>query len=76
MARSKPSARDALLKVQQQREQLAIEEAALRESVAAELGKVMLDCGFEAIEPAQLKQLLLAVRDLGIEQATKRLSAN
>lgn len=43
MARSKVSARDALLKVQRQREELAAEEAKLREGAAAELGKVLLE---------------------------------
>ncbi len=54
MARSKTSARDALMKLQRQRDELAAQETRLREGAAAELGRVMLDCGAEAIEPAQL----------------------
>jgi len=57
MARSKASARDALMKVQRQREELAAEEARLREAQLPSLGKVMLDCGAEAFEPSQLRRL-------------------
>ena len=74
MARSKTSARDALMKVQRQREELAAEEARLREGAAAELGKVMLDCGAEAIEPAQLRQLMMSVQKLGLNETMKRIS--
>ena len=55
MARSKVSARDALLKVQRQREELAAEESRLREGAAAELGKVVLECGAETLDPALLR---------------------
>jgi len=74
MARSKASARDALIKVQRQREELAAEEARLRESAAAELGKVMLDCGAETIEPAKLRQLMVSVQKLGLDETLKRIS--
>ncbi len=68
MARSKTSARDALMKVQRQREKLAAEEARLRESAAAELGKVMLGRGAEALEPAQLRRLRRSVQELGLDE--------
>lgn len=74
MARSKTSARDALMKVQRQREELAAEEARLREGAATELGKVLLGCGAEAIEPAQLRRLMMAVQELGIDETMKRVS--
>ena len=74
MARSKASARDALMKVQRQREELAAEEARLRESAAAELGKVMLDCGAEAIEPSQLRRLMVSDQKLGLDETLKRIS--
>ena len=74
MARSKASARDALMKVQRQREELAAEEARLRESAAAELGKVMLDCGAETMKPAQLRQLIVSVQKLGLDETLKRIS--
>jgi len=73
MARSKISARDALIRLQRQREELAAEEARLRECAAAELGKVMLDCGAEAYNPADLKRLMVSVRELGIDETLKRL---
>ena len=75
MARSKVSARDALLKVQRQREELAAKEAKLRESAATELGKVLLECGGEALEPVQLRQLIRQTMALGIEASLKRLTS-
>lgn len=74
MARSKTSARDALMKVQRQREELAAEEARLREGAAAELGRILLGCGAEAIEPAQLRQLMKTVQELGLDETMKRIS--
>ena len=75
MARSKVSARDALLKVQSRRAELDAEETRLRESAAAELGKVLLECGSETIEPADLRKLIRQSMVLGIEQSLKRLSS-
>lgn len=75
MARSKVSARDALLKVQRQREELAAEETKLREGAAAELGRVLLDCGAETLEPAQIKQLMRQSMALGIDESLKRLAS-
>ena len=72
MARSKVSARDALLKVQRQREELAAEETKLRESAATELGRVVLECGAETLEPAQFKQLVRQSMALGIDESLKR----
>lgn len=74
MARSKPSARNALKKLREQREELDAQEASLREEAAGELGKVLLECGAETIEPAQLKQLIRASLTIGIDDALKRLS--
>ncbi len=75
MARSKVSARDALLKVQRQREELAAEETRLRESAATELGRVLLECGAETLEPAQLRQLMRQLATLGIDESLKRLAS-
>ena len=75
MARSKVSARDALLKVQRQREELAAEETKLREGVAAELGKVLLECGAETLEPAQVRQLIRQSMAIGIDESLKRLAS-
>ena len=74
MARSKPSARDALIKLRVEREELLSREARLREEAAADLGKVLLDCGAEVLEPAQLRQLLRASMTLGIDTAIARLA--
>lgn len=74
MARSKPSARDALKKLREQREELDAREARLREEAAAELGKVLVECGAETIEPAQLRQLVRASMTLGIDETLKRLA--
>jgi len=74
MARSKVSARDALLKVQRQREELAAEETKLREGVATELGQVLLECGAEILEPAQLRQLIRQSMAIGIDESLKRLA--
>jgi hypothetical protein len=74
MARSKPSARDALKKLREQRRELDAREARLREEAAAELGKVLVECGAETIEPAQLRQLVRASMTLGIDETLKRLA--
>ena len=75
MARSKASARDALLRVQRLRENLAAEETKLRESAATELGRVLLECGAETLEPMQFKQLVRQSMALGIDESLKRLSS-
>jgi len=74
MARSKPSARDALKKLREQRQELDAREARLREEAAAELGKVLVECGAETIDPAQLRQLVRASMTLGIDETLKRLA--
>jgi hypothetical protein len=75
MARSKPSARDALKKLREQRLDLDAQEVRLRDEAAAELGKLLVECGAETIEPAQLKQVVQASMKLGIDEALKRLTA-
>ena len=74
MARSKPSARDALIKMQRQREKLAAEEATLRENAAAELGMVLLNCGAETLEPNELRQIVQRAMTLGVDETLKRLA--
>jgi len=74
MARSKPTARDALRKLREQRVQLEKEEARLREEAAAELGKLLIECGAETIEPAQLRQIIRGAMTLGIEETLKRMA--
>ena len=74
MARSKPSARDALKKLREQRLELDAQEVRLRDEAATELGKLLLECGAETIEPAQLKQVVQASMALGIDETLKRLA--
>jgi hypothetical protein len=74
MARSKTSARDALKKLREQRAQLDGEEVRLRHEVAIELGKVLIECGAETIDPAQLRQIVSASMALGIEETLKRIA--
>lgn len=74
MARSKPTARDALRKLREQRVQLENEEARLREEAATELGRLLIECGAETIEPAQLRQMIRGAMALGIEETLKRIA--
>ena len=74
MARSKPTALEALAKLREQRENLHEREQELRTQASGELGKLLLDCGAEAIEPAKLKQLVRQAMTLGIDNTLKRLS--
>jgi len=75
MARSKPSARDALKKLREQRLELDAQEVRLRDEAATELGKMLVECGAETIEPAQLKRVVQASMALGIDETLKRLAA-
>jgi hypothetical protein len=75
MARSKPSARDALKKLREQRLELDAQEVRLRDEAATELGKMLVECGAETIEPAQLKRVVQASMALGIDETLKRLTA-
>ena len=75
MARSKPSAREALRKVREEREALDQREAQLRKEAAADLGKVLVDCGAETIEPGQLRELIQRTMLLGIGASLERLAA-
>ena len=42
--------------------------------VASELGKLLIECGAETIEPAQLRQVVRATMALGIEETLKRIA--
>ena len=74
MARSKPSVRDALRKLREQRDELDAREARLRDEAAAELGRVLIECGAETLEPAALRQLIRQSMTLGIDETLKRLA--
>ena len=75
MARSKPSARDALKKLREQRLELDAQEVRLRDEAATELGRMLVECGAETIEPAELKRVVQASMALGIDETLKRLAA-
>ena len=75
MARSKPSARDALKKLREQRLELDAQEVRLRDEAATELGKLLVECGAETIEPDELKRVVQASMALGSEETLKRLAA-
>jgi len=75
MARSKPSARDALKKLREQRLELDAQEVRLRDEAAIELGKILVECGAETIEPAELRRVVQASMALGIDETLKRLAA-
>lgn len=74
MARSKPSALDALRKLREQRARLDSEEERLRQEAASQLGTLLIECGAETIEPAQLRQVVRAAMTLGIEETLKRIA--
>ena len=74
MARSKPSARDALKKLREQRLELDAQEVRLRDEAATELGKMLVQYGAETLEPEQLKQLVQASMTIGIDETLKRLA--
>ena len=65
---------DALKKLREQRDELVAKEAKLRDEAAIVLGHILIECGAETIEPAELKQLIRASLAIGIEDALKRLS--
>jgi hypothetical protein len=75
MARSKPGALDALRKLREQRDALDAKEAKLREKAAGELGKLLIECGAEALEPAKLRLLIRGTMMLGIDTALSRIAA-
>ena len=65
---------DALKKLREQRDELAAREAKLRDEAAIVLGHILIECGAETIEPAQLRQIVRASMALGIEETLKRLT--
>lgn len=74
MARSKPTARDALQRLREQRDALDAKERELREAAATELGQVLVECGAETLEPARFRQLIRQAMALGIDESLRRLA--
>lgn len=73
MARSKTSAVDALKRLQAQRSELDARETKLRIDAANELGKVLLECGAETVEPSKLRLLLKQTIVLGVDAALAKI---
>lgn len=65
---------DALKKLREQRDELAAKEATLRDEAAIVLGHILIECGAETIEPAQLRQIIRGAMTLGIEETLKRMA--
>lgn len=74
MARSKPTPRDALQRLRDQRDALDAKERELREAAANELGQVIVECGAETLEPARFRQLIRQAMTLGIDETLRRLA--
>ena len=64
---------EALKKLREQRDELNQKETKLREEAATVLGRILLECGGETLDPGQLKRLLRAANELGMEAAVERL---
>lgn len=75
MARAKSNVFDALERIRSERVQLDEKETRLRNEAANELGKLLLECGGERMEPAKLKQLFRLVSAQGIDAALAKLDA-
>lgn len=65
---------DALKKLREQRDELVAKEAKLRDEAAIVLGHILIECGAEMIEPAQLRQIVRAAMALGVDETLKRLT--
>lgn len=75
MAKKKPSALEALARLNDERRALEDRAAELKRAAALELGMVVLDAGGAAIGPAKLRALIGLVATLGVDTALQRLSA-
>ena len=75
MTKQKANALDALRKLQKQRQELDERESELRKMAAAELGKLLIECGAEAFEAQDIRALMKAAVKLGPSIAIERLSA-
>ena len=76
MAKKKPSALDALARLNEERRALEDRGAALKRAAALELGMIVIDAGGAAIGPAHLKTLIAQIVGIGVEAACQRLAAN
>lgn len=74
MARSKPTTRDALQRLREQRDALDTKERELRDEAARELAQVLVECGAETLEPVRFRQLIRQAMTLGIDETLRRLA--
>jgi hypothetical protein len=74
VAKKKPSALDALAKLDEERTALAAREVALKREAALELGTVVLAGGGAIVRPDRLKQIVERIIGVGPDEALRRLS--
>ena len=75
MAKKKPSALEALARLNNERRLLEDRGAELKRAAALELGTVVLDAGGAAIGPAKLKEVTARIVAMGVDAALQRLAA-
>ncbi len=76
MAKKKPSALEALARLNDERAQLENRGAELKRAAALELGMIVLDAGGGAIGPAKLKELIARIVGTGTDASLQRLAAS
>lgn len=76
MAKKKPSALEALARLNDERAQLENRGAELKRAAALELGMIVLDAGGGAIGPAKLKDLITRIVGAGADASLQRLAAS
>ena len=74
MAKKKPSALNALIRLDEERAALNEREAALKREAALELGSAVLTGGGAILRPDRLRQLVERIVSVGSEEALRRLS--
>lgn len=76
VAKKKPSALEALARLNDERAQLENRGAELKRAAALELGMIVLDAGGGAIGPAKLKELIARIVGTGADASLQRLAAS
>jgi hypothetical protein len=76
VAKKKPSALDALAKLDEERAALSEREAALKREAALELGAAVLIAGGAVLRPERLKSIVESVVRIGADEALRRLSGS
>ena len=76
MAKKKPSALDALAKLDEERAALSEREAALKREAALELGAAVLAAGGAVLRAERLKSIVEFVVRIGADAALRRLSSS